>query len=1467
MCLTAGNCSPLMSAIIPAPRYPGHGNDRMTSNIRFLGLFILLTCLSLPATSSAAEPVSFEAIGKDYAGSIRPLLKQFCLNCHSTDEQAGELDLERFAGLDHVRRAPRVWQKVAEMLDNGEMPPKKSKQLSENERKELRGWVERYLDAEARANAGDPGPVLLRRLSNAEYTYTVRDLTGVASLEPAREFPVDGAAGEGFTNTGNALVMSPALITKYLDAAREIADHAVLLPDGLRFSPHSTRRDWTDDTLAQIRSFYREFTDPTGGTQVNLQGIVSETNQGGRLPLEKYLSATLAERDPLTAGSTTIELAAKKHGLNAKYLGILWKNLTATEPSLVLDKLRVRWRAAKPEDAAAIAADVVAWQNNLWKFGTVGHIGKVGGPKAWLEPVNPLITRQELRFKIPTTPDADEVTLALVTTDAGDGNEHDFVVWEKPRLVTPGRPDLLLVDVRAFTRDLALRRDRIFTRAASYLTAADEAAAAQGEASIAELAQKHGVEAEALRAWLDYLGIGADGEAKVEGHFTNKIASAAGYDFVKGWGKDETPLLLANSSDQHVRVPGNMKPHGIAVHPSPTLRAAVGWRSPVTATIRVEAVVKHAHPECGNGVTWALELRRGATRQRLAAGTAQGNTEAKAGPVENLAVRTGDLISILIGPRDGNHSCDLTAVDLKLSDQNGKTWNLADDVSPDVQAGNPHADRMGHEGVWHFYTEPDKGGEIGPVIPAGSLLAKWQTAQGADEKQKLADAVQKLLTSGPPKEKDPTPGKENPDTVLYRQLASLGGPLLSRKPAGGDGGKTDAPPTSEIPPAKDAPGKADFGPDPALFGVHPNGGPIDKSSLCVRAPSVIEMRLPADLVAGCEFVASGALDADAGAEGSVQLLVLPHKAAGESGLLLSDLKVTVANGQWTADNRRVSYGAPILVTEKSATRRRIEAAFEDFRQLFPAALCYTKIVPIDEVVTLTLFYREDNHLARLMLDEAQQARLNRLWDELHYISQDAFTLVDALAQLIEYATQDADPKVFEPLRQPYNDRAAAFRQALVDSEPRHLDALLDLAARAYRRPLAESEVNELRGLYARLREQELPHDEAFRLTLARVLVAPAFLYRIDKPGPGAGQGPVSDWELASRLSYFLWSSQPDEELRRVAAAGRLTDTDTLLAQTRRMLQDARVRRLATEFACQWLHIHDFDHLDEKSERHFPSFVGLRGAMYEESIQFFTHLFQDNGPVLDILDADYTFVNDELAQHYGLPAPAAQASSLEPGRTDSGWRRIDDVKKHGRGGILGLATTLAKQSGASRTSPILRGNWISEVLLGERLPRPPKDVPRLPEDETATEGLTVRQLVEKHSSDPKCAVCHRRIDAFGFALEGFDAIGRRRDKDLADRPIETRAKAMDGAEFDGLDGLRTYLVTVRREAFLRQFCKKLLGYALGRAVQLSDEPLLAEMQAELKANQYKIVTAVEAIVRSRQFREIRGREAAQVDESH
>jgi len=450
-------------------------------------------------------------------------------------------------------------------------------------------------------------------------------------------------------------------------------------------------------------------------------------------------------------------------------------------------------------------------------------------------------------------------------------------------------------------------------------------------------------------------------------------------------------------------------------------------------------------------------------------------------------------------------------------------------------------------------------------------------------------------------------------------------------------------------------------------------------------------------------------------------------------------------------------------------------------------------------------------------------------------------------QLVEFATQERPDMVksLEPMRGPVNDRAAAFRQRLVDTEPIQLKSLHEFAARAYRRPLRENETRQLSDLYAGLRKQDIPHEEAFRLTLARVLVSPAFLYRIEDVGPGATQQPVTSYELASRLSYFLWSGPPDDELTRLAAANQLQDPKVLLAQTKRMLADPRARRLATEFSAQWLHIHNFDQIDEKSERHFPTFAGLRGPMYEESILFLTDLFQANRSILNILDADYTFLNEDLAKHYGIP-----------GVQGPNWRRVDGVRAYARGGILTQATTLATQSGASRTSPILRGNWLNEVILGDRLPRPPKNVPQLPE--TTPEGLTERQLIERHSSDNACAKCHVRIDPMGFALENYDAIGRFRKVDASGLPIDSRAQLQDGTKLSGVDGLRSHLMGDRRDAFVLQFNRKLLGYALGRSVQLSDEPLLSEMDSALRTNDYRVSAALEAVVLSRQFREIRGR---------
>ncbi len=1407
--------------------------------MRFIRFLVCAAFVSLTVASGALSAADYpaESVDQPFAKEIAPLLLRYCHECHNPKLMEAEIDLTSFTSVGELRKHPRIWQKVGEMLDSAQMPPKDAKQPTPAERKQLQQWVKSFLTSEARARAGDPGRVVLRRLNNVEYAYTLRDLTGVDTLDPAREFPADSAAGEGFTNTGQALVMSPALVTKYLDAAKDFAKHAMLLPDGFRFSPHTTASDWTNSTLAEIRAFYRKYSDAAGGDKVNLQGIMFDTNQGGRLPVEKYLAVLFTERDALRSNPATLASIAEKNALSPKYLAGLWAMLEtapdAAKPSLLLDGLRRRWRAAKPGDAHAIAEEIARWQQSLWRFTTVGHIGKVDGPKAWMEPVSPVAARQDFRRKLAAPPHAKEVTVYLAVGDAGDGAAGDFAVWERPRIVAPGRPDLMLRDVRAVTKELHARREQFAASAAKCLAAAAEASASREKPSIATLAAKHNVDVDSLSAWLGYLGIGAESPVSLGTPITRKMESGSGYDFIKGWVGDDALSVVANSSDQHVRIPGNMKPHSLAVHPTPTLSVCIGWKSPIDTALKIEGVVQHAHPECGNGVVWAIEVRRGNTRQILASGISHGAKPVPFGPFENVAVHAGDAVALSISPRDNNHSCDLTAVDLTLS--NGtKKWDLAADVSPQILAGNPHADAAGTANVWHFFSQPASG-VGGHVIPAGSLLAQWQAANG--EKQlALALELQKLLQNGP----GGIPA-DAPDVALHRQLTSFGGPLLSAalQAAVKSTTKFDGDDSSAI------------GLDPKLFGQQPRAdvnSNVDAESLFVQAPSVLEVRLPADLVDGAEFVTAGTLHASAGGEGSVQMQVVGEKPTSVTGLQPSTLAETNVNGPWTSNNRGVSFSGPVLTAENSPARRRIETSFAEFRQWFPAALCYTKIVPVDEVVTLTLFYREDDHLRRLMLNEQETAELNRLWNELHYLSRDALTLVDGLEQLIQFATQDANPKVFEPLREPFAERAAVFRKQLVDSEPSHLQALLEFADQAYRRPLRDEEVRELNKLYARLREQELSHEDAFRLTLARVLISPAFLYRIEKPVSGPNQGKVTDHELASRLSYFIWSSAPDAPLLTAAGVGCFSRDHEITSHLQRMLHDPKARRFATEFSGQWLHIHDFEHHDEKSERHFPTFAALRGAMAEESTRFFLDLLQNDGSVLSLLEADHTFLNEDLAKHYGIPNV-----------TGPEWRRVEGVKQHGRGGILTWATTLSTQAGASRTSPILRGNWISEALLGEKLPRPPKNVPQLAE--TAPEGLTERQLIERHSSDPLCIHCHERIDPLGFALENFDGIGRFRLKDAAGLVIDSKTQLADGTKLDGLAGLQTYLKDQRRDAFLRQFCRKLLGYALGRGVQLSDEPLLAEMQAKLKANDYRIGVALETVVLSRPFREIRGSDSA------
>jgi hypothetical protein len=445
-----------------------------------------------------------------------------------------------------------------------------------------------------------------------------------------------------------------------------------------------------------------------------------------------------------------------------------------------------------------------------------------------------------------------------------------------------------------------------------------------------------------------------------------------------------------------------------------------------------------------------------------------------------------------------------------------------------------------------------------------------------------------------------------------------------------------------------------------------------------------------------------------------------------------------------------------------------------------------------------------------------------------------------------------------------NANVRALEQATAAAEPSHLDALLAFAARAYRRPMTPAEADDLRAFYRSLRDQHLSHEDAIRDALASVLMSPHFAYRVDpfdspasektarqtlaqgRPSNGNTAAddmrPLSNYELANRLSYFLWSSMPDDELMKHAAAGDLQKPDVLAAQARRMMQRGHVRHLATEFAGNWLDIRRFEEHNAVDRERFPTFTSeLREAMFEEPIRFVQDVIQRDASVLDFIYGSYTFVNPVLARHYGMPEPPAGT-----------WARVDEAQKYARGGLLPMSVFLTKNAPGLRTSPVKRGYWIVHRLLGEYIPAPPPNVPVLPTDETKLGNLTLRETLAQHRANPACASCHAKFDSFGLVFEGYGPVGETRELDLAGRRVETGATFPDGSSGSGLEGLRTFMRARGQSQFVDNLCRELLVYALGRSLLRSDEPLLADMRKHLAAGGYKFGLLVQDIVTSRQF---------------
>jgi len=593
----------------------------------------------------------------------------------------------------------------------------------------------------------------------------------------------------------------------------------------------------------------------------------------------------------------------------------------------------------------------------------------------------------------------------------------------------------------------------------------------------------------------------------------------------------------------------------------------------------------------------------------------------------------------------------------------------------------------------------------------------------------------------------------------------------------------------------------------------------------------------------------------------------------------------------------------LAVPSDPAQRARYESAFARFAAIFPDAFFISErarsfLDPEEEKAngnagrllsaglhSMTGYFRDDGPLYDLVLDDAGQQELDRLWREFDFVASvphrmhkstiwfertDSRFMLDVEFDFARAEDKDcvSEEKV-KKLGEVYYQKAKRtganpialtaiqdhFRRVWEDidrvdrsrvtAEPKHLVALQHFAERAYRRPLTSAERDGLTAFYHTVRSREgLDHEEAIRDSVAGILMSPHFLYRVDLSDSRAEISPLSNYSLASRLSYFLWSSMPDSELLTQAAAARLSQPKVLIAQTRRMLQDPRARALGSEFLASWLEIRRFDEWNSVDRERFPQFDNdLREAMFEEPVRFLTDMAQNNRSILDLIHANHTFVNASLARHYGIP------------RTFSGsndWIRVDNASTYDRGGLLPMSVFLTKNSPGLRTSPVKRGFWVVHRVLGRTIPPPPPNVPDLPTDESKLGLLTLREVLAKHRDNAACSGCHARFDAYGLVFEGFGPIGERRTQDLSGHPVDTRATFLDGAEAQGVEGLRRYLKRSRDEDFIDTFCRQLFAFALGRTLLPSDDAALRDMKTKLAGNQYRLHTLVETIVTSPQF---------------
>lgn len=1282
----------------------------LAHNIRLI-VVVLSLCLPQAGASLSADEPTPMTISDEFEKQIQPLLVRSCGKCHGKSPRDNDLDLTGFGSVKAIMARPKVLSNVAERVRGGDMPPKDAPQLDQAEREQLLGWITAALDAEAAARAGDPGPVTLRRLSNTEYDNAIRDLTGV-DMRPtqAREFPVDSVGGEGFANVGEAMPVTPELIQRYHQAARDVAAQAVLLPNGFRFSSSPDRPSWTAETLKSLRSFHARYAGPNGEP-----------------PLAAHLTATLRHRDRFTSGGpAAIAAVAADEKLNATYLTALWNGFNGTTTSSL--------------PPAEVAARIQQWREKTAEIDALQQ------------------RRQAASEKIKSRWASSKRVLAKSNVEEGGSVpfEHKLSVQ---------RGELLLLTVLPNGNHGA---DSTLVEWTIRETAGD-----QRTWSVSDLVPS------LLKgnSWPDQDGARWSflETTSAPTFLTDRRDSIAGQATLKAWSLGSEPSVFVNDGAEDLRLWTTLPARAFFVHPGPKRPVSVAWMSPIAGELQVSGRVADAHPAGLDGVAFEL-------------------SHMAAPDLGQALAEVGGASSDL--PDPGPHPAPLDLVREK--------WRAAtNDPAPVLAAIKATQDQL-FQGNYRNHA----------VIAVGNGFPAWEELRRVVARERVEGAAREpvfRLVALP----------AQPDTFVVWDRLRL---------EGGDG------PTlvlTEHPELKAAVQSACG----LKFGHHPQNRPVPGTALVTAAGAevVIDLKnLPAplqELLTLPRFLrADVSLDERSPETAEVQAFLIA--ATGGGGRLAEPVATA------TPGDPRV---AKIVHPRVAAERARSAG---EFRALFPPAVLFEPIIPRDAQGSLFLYHREDEPLRRLLLDEEGRAELDRLWNELQFVSEQAFATPRMLEEITQYYRRPNDgARIMFFYMQLFDEQVKqeeeALREAKAAAETTHLESLLAFAARAWRRPLTGDELAAILASYRADRADGVGHDPAFRAALTRILSSPWFLYRVEQPATGSHWQPVSGDELATRLSFLLWDSIPDDELR--AKSARLHEPAVMEEQLRRMLKDDRMRGMAREFGARWLGVWDFVTNHGRNLKQFPEFTPtVRDALAEEPVRFFEDLLVNDRPVAVVIDADAVVVNDILAGHYGIP-----------GVSGPQWRRVENVSAYGRGGLLGFGAVLARTAAASRTSPVKRGAWVVE-MLGERLPKVPPGVPPLPE--TPPEGLSVREITERHRKDPACANCHVRIDPYGMTLEQFDALGRLRPaRDL--KPGDARATTRDGVEIDGFAGLRDYLAGPRREDLLQTLARKLTGYALGRAVMLSDRKLVDELtKTMVDGGRWSDVLLI--IVRSEQFRCIR-----------